>query len=68
MLVLTRKIDQEIVIDGPATVMILDISRGRVKIGITAAPEVIILRGELAIDSEPMQIGANMEVSESPSA
>ena len=52
MLVLTRKIDQEIVISGPATVMILGVQRNRVKIGITAGKDVTILRGELAIDFE----------------
>lgn len=53
MLVLTRKIDQEIVINGPATVTILEVFRNRVKIGIVASKDVTILRGELVSKEVP---------------
>lgn len=47
MLVLTRKIDQGIVISGNIVVRVLGVERDRVKIGIAAPPEVTILRQEL---------------------
>ena len=47
MLVLTRKIDQGIVISGNIYVHVLGVERDRVKIGISAPPEVIILRRAL---------------------
>lgn len=47
MLVLTRKIDQAIVISGNIFVRVLGVERDRVKIGISAPAEVIVLREEL---------------------
>jgi carbon storage regulator len=47
MLVLTRKIDQGIVISGNIIVRVLGVERDRVKIGISAPLEVTILRQEL---------------------
>lgn len=50
MLILTRKLDQGIVIAGNIRIVVLDIDgrgRGRVKIGIEAPEEVTILRQEL---------------------
>ena len=47
MLVLTRKIDQGIVISGNIYVRVLGVERDRVKIGIQAPIEVTILRQEL---------------------
>jgi carbon storage regulator len=47
MLVLTRKIDQGIVISGNIYVRVLGVERDRVKIGIQAPLEVTILRQEL---------------------
>ena len=51
MLVLSRKLDQAIVIQGNIAIKILDISGDRVKIGITAPRNVVILREELAEES-----------------
>lgn len=48
MLILTRKIDQSIIIDGKITIMVLGVERDRVKIGIDAPAEVAVLREELA--------------------
>jgi len=47
MLVLTRKIDQGIVISGNILIRVLGVERDRVKIGISAPLEVTILRQEL---------------------
>ena len=47
MLVLTRKIDQGIVIAGNIYIRVLGVERDRVKIGIEAPMEIPILREEL---------------------
>jgi carbon storage regulator len=47
MLILTRKIDQSIVIQGNITIMVLGVERDRVKLGIQAPPDVAVLREEL---------------------
>ncbi|MCH8993393.1 MAG: carbon storage regulator [Chloroflexi bacterium] len=47
MLILTRKIDQGIVINGNIIVRVLGVERDRVKIGIAAPTEILILRQEL---------------------
>jgi carbon storage regulator CsrA len=46
-LVLSRKVNEEIIVDGPATFKILASSRGRVSVHITAHPTTVILRGEI---------------------
>jgi len=48
MLVLTRKIGEEILIPTYGiTITVLGIESGRVRMGITAPPEIRVLRGEL---------------------
>lgn len=47
MLILTRKIDQGIIISGNIVVRVLGVERDRVKIGISAPGEVTVLRQEL---------------------
>ena len=47
MLVLSRKVNEEIVIDGRITVRIVGLQGGRVRIGISAPKEVAVQRGEL---------------------
>jgi carbon storage regulator len=47
MLVLTRKVDQGIVISGNIYVRVLGVERDRVKIGISAPTDVPVLRQEL---------------------
>jgi len=47
MLVLTRKIDQGIVISGNIVIRVLGVERDRVKIGISAPLNVTVLRQEL---------------------
>ncbi len=48
MLVLTRKLDEDIIIAGNIVIKVLGIERDRVKIGIKAPEEIQILRGELS--------------------
>jgi carbon storage regulator CsrA len=50
LLILTRKIDQSIIIQGNITVMVLGVERDRVKLGIAAPEEVTVLREELVDD------------------
>ncbi len=47
MLILTRKVDQGIVISGNIHVRVLGVQRDRVKIGISAPKEITVLRDEL---------------------
>jgi carbon storage regulator len=51
MLVLRRKPGEAIVLNGVIKVIILDMEFGRVKIGIEAPPDVIIVREELLHDA-----------------
>lgn len=47
MLILTRKINEEIKIDGDITVKIISISENSVRIGIVAPKEIQIIRSEI---------------------
>ncbi len=47
MLVLTRRVNEEIVIDGHIRVTVVDIKGGRVRLGITAPPSVAVVRHEI---------------------
>jgi carbon storage regulator len=48
MLVLTRKVHQRILIRDDIVVHVLGVERGRVKIGVSAPPDITILREELS--------------------
>ena len=50
MLILTRKIDQGIVIQGNIQIVVLGVERDRVKLGIAAPADVTVLREELTQD------------------
>lgn len=52
MLILTRKVDQGIVIQGNILVRVLGVERDRVKIGIAAPVDITVLRQEL-LSQEP---------------
>jgi carbon storage regulator len=52
MLILTRKVDQGIVISGNILVRVLGVERDRVKIGISAPGEITVLRQELWHEGE----------------
>jgi carbon storage regulator len=47
MLILTRKANQAVVIDGTTTVRVLSIDGDRVKLGIDAPTEIAVVRDEL---------------------
>jgi carbon storage regulator len=52
LLILTRKIDQSIIIQGNITIMVLGVERDRVKLGIAAPADVAVLREELVGDAD----------------
>lgn len=64
MLVLTRKLDEEIRIDGDITVTVLELDGNRVRLGIKAPPEIRILRGELkSFEKQPRKPNRDKPVS-----
>ncbi len=65
MLVLSRKVDQTIVIQGTITIKILEINGDRVKIGIDAPRDVVILRQELTDEArkERLEAAASLDAS-----
>jgi len=65
MLVLTRKVEQQIVIGGKVTITILRVKGQSVQIGIEAGPEIRVLRGELAATLDKTNEG---EPSDGPAA
>lgn len=52
MLILVRKIQQEIWIEGGITIQVLGVERDRVKLGISAPDNVKVMRQEL-LDADP---------------
>ncbi|HXH22526.1 MAG TPA: carbon storage regulator [Dehalococcoidia bacterium] len=69
MLILTRKIDQSIIIQGNITVMVLGVERDRVKLGIAAPDDVTVLREEL-VDAEnaPQPLRPRLVARSAPAA
>jgi len=57
MLILTRKVDQGIVIQGNIVVTVLRVEKDRVKLGISAPTEITVLRDELLERNGRNQIG-----------
>ena len=47
MLVLSRKVNEKIIIDGNITIVVIDIGHGKVRIGIEAPKDVSIHREEV---------------------
>jgi carbon storage regulator len=64
MLILTRKIDQSIVIQGNIQIVVLGVERDRVKLGIAAPAEVTVLREELF--NEEQQTNAPLPLRRRP--
>jgi carbon storage regulator len=60
MLVLTRKIGEEIVIAGDIRVTVLSIRKGHTVLGLTAPATVPILRSELCTVEKPAATAANL--------
>lgn len=56
MLVLTRKPNEEIVINGNVRVRVLSVERGRIRLGIDAPAEVPIRRSELDEGERPSEL------------
>ena len=59
MLILTRKIDQGIVIGGNIYIRVLGVQRDRVKIGISAPIDIVVLREEL-LEADEAQAGERL--------
>lgn len=53
MLVLSRKLNEEVWIAPDVIVKVIEIDRGKVRIGFIAPPETKILRRELFLDGNP---------------
>ena len=49
MLVLSRKLNEEIVIAGDIRVRVLELRRGRVRLGVSAPADVTVDRAEIAL-------------------
>lgn len=47
MLVLSRRIDEEIVVGGPCTIVVVEVVGNYVRLGVTAERSVPVRRGEL---------------------
>jgi len=61
MLVLSRKLDESIVIGDDIVVKIIGVERGMVKLGIDAPSDISILRSELLEDVKDSNIAASKE-------
>lgn len=59
MLVLTRKKDESILINGNIEIIVTDVRGGKVRIGIKAPRDVSIVRRELSSGEVPAQDGYN---------
>jgi carbon storage regulator len=57
MLVLSRKEDQTIVIDGRITITVVSIRGNQIRLGIDAPRDVPVRRGELAAGDHPLPVG-----------
>ncbi len=64
MLILTRKQDEEIIINSGIRIRILSAGENYVKIGISAPPEVEILRGEIYENVKKSTIDATKNSAE----
>jgi carbon storage regulator CsrA len=62
MLVLSRKLDESIVIGDNISVKIISVEKGMVKIGIDAPSDVSIMRSELLEDVKESNIAASVDV------
>jgi len=62
MLVLSRKLDESIVIGDDIRVKIISVEKGMVKIGIDAPNDISIMRSELLEDVKESNIAASVDV------
>lgn len=63
MLVLTRKANEEIIINGNVRVRVLSVERGRIRLGIDAPAEVPIRRSELGEGARPAELAIPASLS-----
>ncbi|MBU5310746.1 carbon storage regulator CsrA [Tissierella carlieri] len=63
MLILTRKKDESIIIDGKIEIKIIEIEEGKVKIGIEAPKDIDIIRNELYKKMEEENLAALNNIS-----
>jgi len=63
MLVLTRRRDESIIIDGRITVRVLKISGGQVRLGIEAPRDVAVVRTEV-LEREAQPVGIELSMLE----
>ncbi|MEO7018727.1 MAG: carbon storage regulator [Ktedonobacteraceae bacterium] len=68
MLVLRRKVGESIILDGVISVSVLAVEGERVKIGITAPPDVTIVREELLKSSSAPELPPSAQSVQSESA
>jgi|YelNatPaOPRAMG01_1025707.scaffolds.fasta_scaffold00063_26 carbon storage regulator len=66
MLILTRKIEEEIKIGSDVTIKVLSISEGQVKLGISAPGNVAIFRSEIYEKVKMVTIEASESCTEKP--
>ncbi|MEX2287171.1 MAG: carbon storage regulator [Planctomycetaceae bacterium] len=62
MLVLTRKTDEEIVIDGDVRISIVEIRGNRVKLGVTAPKSVSVQRQEIIFSEHGLKAPARVSL------
>lgn len=61
MLILSRKTDEEIYINGTIKIRIISVSDNQVRLGISAPPDVEILRGELYEKVKEVVVEASLQ-------
>ena len=66
MLVLTRKLDESIIINDNIRIKVIGLKGGSVRLGIDAPPSVVIRREEL--DAAPVRSGCNYSSQAEPTA
>ena len=64
MLVLSRKVGEEILIGNDIRIMLCDIRGASVRIGVTAPESLVILRGEVVEDTREKQEGGAEDSSD----
>ena len=66
MLVLTRKTDEEILINKDILIKIISVSDGKVKLGISAPENIKIFRGEIYEKVKELTVEATVKIKETP--
>jgi len=64
MLILTRKLDESIVVGDDIVIKVISLEKGAVKLGIDAPRNVSIMRSELLEDVKESNIKASKEIAQ----